>query len=413
MKRFKIGIVGGSLAACSAAILLMRDGHTVQVFERSKSQLVGRGGGIGTSGQMFRQLCDENVVEKEMPHLSIDYFPFIIKSAEDEQFGYIPWRAKTELISFHWSTLWNSLRSKVPDENYHSGMEVINVSNEKFNTATIHFTDGRMADFDLVLFADGYQSLGRKLLFPTSEIQYRGYMLWRGLLPEKEIEHSFPMEANCPRIWYPNMDGNLVLYFIPGFDGQISKGNRIYNWAAYIPLSEKDLPQFMKDREGIPHTGSIPPGYMRLEEENRLKQMMQENLPVYYANIIEKTKNTYVQLIYTSSLSSYHKGSIGLIGDAGMIVQPFTGSGIFKGYNNASDLVKALNSYNLLEESLEHWSQQQVVVGNHLLAHGEQLEKAFIDRSFDLASADNNSVSDWWKNIVTPPKEFSIPVNDE
>jgi flavin-dependent dehydrogenase len=34
-----------------------------------------------------------------------------------------------------------------------------------------------------------------------------------------------------------------------------------------------------------------------------------------------------------------------LIGDAGIVVRPFTGSGIFEGLNNARDLVAALEEY--------------------------------------------------------------------
>lgn len=52
----KIGIVGGSIASCSAAFLLLRDGHEVTVFERSKKALVGRGGGIGTLPSLIEQL---------------------------------------------------------------------------------------------------------------------------------------------------------------------------------------------------------------------------------------------------------------------------------------------------------------------------------------------------------------------
>ncbi len=47
--KLKIGIVGGSIAGCSAAILLARAGYHITVFERSMGALVGRGGGIGTT----------------------------------------------------------------------------------------------------------------------------------------------------------------------------------------------------------------------------------------------------------------------------------------------------------------------------------------------------------------------------
>ena len=42
-KSLKVGIVGGSIAGCSAAILMSRAGHDVTVFERSRGVLQGRG----------------------------------------------------------------------------------------------------------------------------------------------------------------------------------------------------------------------------------------------------------------------------------------------------------------------------------------------------------------------------------
>ena len=36
MSELNIGIVGGSIAGCSAAILLGRQGYNVRVFERSR-----------------------------------------------------------------------------------------------------------------------------------------------------------------------------------------------------------------------------------------------------------------------------------------------------------------------------------------------------------------------------------------
>jgi len=56
-----------------------------------------------------------------------------------------------------------------------------------------------------------------------------------------------------------------------------------------------------------------------------------------------------VQLIYTVRLPAYHLGRICLIGDAGIVAQPFTGSGVFKGYNNIRDLIKALNTHEAIE----------------------------------------------------------------
>ena len=102
-----------------------------------------------------------------------------------------------------------------------------------------------------------------------------------------------------------------------------------------------------------------------------------------------------------------------MIGDAGMVVQPFTGSGVFKGYNNVKDLLQALNDHDTVEDALQAWDKAQVRIGNRLLALGEQMEQAFVWDSLDLASADAESTAAWWKAAVTFPEEFSYQAEEK
>jgi 2-polyprenyl-6-methoxyphenol hydroxylase-like FAD-dependent oxidoreductase len=135
---------------------------------------------------------------------------------------------------------------------------------------------------------------------------------------------------------------------------------------------------------------------------------MRDNLPTYYGDIVAKSLHTHVQLIFTARLPAYYRRRIGLIGDAGMVIQPFTGSGVFKGYNNVKDLLQSLDSHATVEDALEDWGKTQVRVGDHLLAWGEQTEQAYIWQTPDLASADAAATAAWWNASVTPPKEFSF-----
>lgn len=318
-----------------------------------------------------------------------------------------------DLRVFHWSALWNNLRKRVPDEIYHQGRRVVSARPAGSESVALLFDDGDERQFDLVLFADGYNSLGRHLLFPRSELTYRGYMLWRGLLPEQEIGDSTLFGKNITRLAYRDLPGHMVAYFIPDDQGSIEVGSRICNWAAYIPIDKAELPQFMIDKDGVHRRGTMPPGKMRLEEEDRLKRLVTDNLPTYYGAIVSKTQNTYVQLIYTVDLSAYYRDRMCLIGDAGMVIQPFTGSGVFKGYQNATDLLKALDGHETMDEALNEWSIAQVRTGKQLLALGEQMEKAFIWQPLDFASADADTTAAWWKESVTFPEEFSYQSTSE
>jgi 2-polyprenyl-6-methoxyphenol hydroxylase-like FAD-dependent oxidoreductase len=258
-----------------------------------------------------------------------------------------------------------------------------------------------------VLWADGYQSLGRRLAFPDAALSYRGYMLWRGVVPEAAMADGDCLGSAAPRVFYPYMPGHLIAYLVPGADGSCRRGDRLVNWAAFIPLPEDELSSFMVDRSGTPRVGAIPPGELRPDEEHRLKALLAAQLPDVYADIVRRTTVTYVQLIYTVQVPGYHCGRMGLIGDAGSVAQPFTASGVFKGYHNVCGLLDVLSRHDHLEIALHEWGASQVALGDRLLALGEQMERAFIWHPLDLADADAATTEAWWGKAVAFPEDFS------
>ena len=406
----KIGIVGGSLAGCSAAILLLRAGHDVQVFERSESSLIGRGGGIRAPGSVLKKMIAADMLDADFPHTSCSSMPFIVRTRKEPKFGFSPWSAPIDLKGFHWSPLWENFRKRVPDARYYLDHHAIDLKHKPDGRVDVHFEGGSVLGFDLVIFADGYNSLGRRFMHPKSALDYRGYILWRGLLPEREIADSKTLEERAPRIAYTRDKGNFTLYFVPDQRGSAVRGDRICNWAAYIPLPEAELPAFMIDSSGNTLKGTIPPGSLRPESEEQLKEFMLANLPDYYADIVQRSGGTYVQLVYTASVPSCYKDRVALIGDAALVAQPLTGSGVFKGYNNVADLLKHLEANDDLDAALKAWSDEQVATGKRLLELGSQMEQAFIWNPIDLSLADDIETEAWWKRSVSFPEDFSYAV---
>jgi len=96
-----------------------------------------------------------------------------------------------------------------------------------------------------------------------------------------------------------------------------------------------------------------------------------------------------------------------------MVAQPFTGSGVFKGYNNIKDLLQALNASESIDTALQYWGSEQVRMGNRLLGLGEQMEQAFIWNLLDLATADAAATESWWKQAVTFPEEFTYAADED
>lgn len=403
----KIGIVGGSIAGCTAASLLMKEGHKVTVFERSNKTLVGRGGGIGTTPTLMQQIRKDGLINDDFAYFQINKSPFVGKSSATEPYGKTAWDMPVNFHVFQWNELWKNLRANVPEECYKAGTKIVHAKSVEDGKVELTTETDDKLWFDLVLFADGYNSLGRRLLFPEKTLKYRGYVLWRGLLSESEMEGKSVLNDEILRLSYGNEPGHNVVYFIPNENGSVQAGKRMFNWAAYMSIPDTELDELMTDRKERVKFGTLPPGRMTSENEERLKKLLSKNIPGYYAEIVNKTRDTYIQVIYNLDLDSYRKDRMCLIGDAGIVVPPFTGSGVFKGYNNVKDLVNCLKENSDLEGALEKWSKLQIKTGKRLLVLGEQMEKAFIWEQLDFANVDEETTKEWWKASVTFPESFN------
>jgi 2-polyprenyl-6-methoxyphenol hydroxylase-like FAD-dependent oxidoreductase len=408
----RIGIVGGSISGCAAAIELSRAGHKVTVFERSPGELKGRGAGIGTPVSMVQALIERDLLDADFPYFTSSAMPFLGRKSAEDRLGHTAWVMPISLALLNWGDLYSNLRRRVPASIYHAGCAVMGVERANQETAVLQLADGREFRFDLIIFADGYRSMGRQLICPQAALQYRGYVLWRGVLEEKHLANSEPLENAVPRISYKGLAGHLVLYFVPGHNGSAAKNERLVNWAAYVPVSEEKLPDFLIDREGRQRSGSLPPGSMRLEEEVRLKRLMKTHLPPYYADIINSSRDTFAQPIYSVAVPAYHQGRICLMGDAGAVAPPFTGSGVFKGVNNAVDLAEAIQANATLDAALDTWGQTQTVTGQRLAVLGQQMEQAWIWAAADFSQMDSETTAAWWKEAVTFPEEFTYEAQE-
>jgi 2-polyprenyl-6-methoxyphenol hydroxylase-like FAD-dependent oxidoreductase len=77
----RVGIIGGSIAGCATAALLHRAGHDVTVFERSESDLVSRGAGIGTPTTVWQDMLARGLVDGTLPTVGADYIRYVTRGA--------------------------------------------------------------------------------------------------------------------------------------------------------------------------------------------------------------------------------------------------------------------------------------------------------------------------------------------
>lgn len=402
---YRIAIVGGSLAGCMSAILLRQAGHDVTVYERSSRGLIGRGGGVTVTSFILRDLAALDIIDADFPSSPYSELHMSKVSDENEHLGRCPLTRALDMNCVHWSGLWENMRKRIPDDIYKRGYELISAE-DLGQDVLLSFGNGETASADLVLFADGYNSLGRKLMFPEVDLEYRGYSVWRGVVPENEIESGDQLTIH-PRFSFRDQKGSFICYMMPDRDGKNTPGERQFNWACYIPVPDSELDAFMTDRDGKQRVGTISAGSMRQDQDDELKEMARAQLPAYYAEIIGKSRDNQLQQIYSSKLPAYRKGRMCLIGDAGMMVPPLTGAGVFKGFSNARDLADAITGCFDLNGALEDWSVEQTKVAHSMLSMGMDMEKAFIWDTIDLAKADPEDCEHWFDRSITIAKEYS------
>src|SRR6185437_15794942 len=181
----RVGIIGGSIAGCATAALLHRAGHDVTVFERSGSDLVSRGAGIAMLTAAWQDMMAHGLIDGPLPACRADCFRYVTRESGTGQQRWLG-DVQMSFTLLNWTHLYQGFRRCVPDELYRRACTVELVE-ARLQDTTLHLRPGGALDFDLVVCADGYRSMGRGLIDPGATLRYRGMVLWRGLLHESDI----------------------------------------------------------------------------------------------------------------------------------------------------------------------------------------------------------------------------------
>jgi len=397
-------VIGGSIAGCAAAIELLRLGATVTLFERSGEALKDRGAGIGVPSEAIEGFIARGLLDEDIPYFPALSFSRIWRSDDDPRFGYLAWDQPAKLAALNWGGLYRNLRKRVPDEVYRTQHLVTALRQPDAEHAVVELADGSTREFDLVVCADGYTSLGRRTLFPESNVRYAGYVLWRGFIDEAELDESPPLESGIRCVGYPG--GHGIFYFVPGAGDSIAPGERLVNWGVYCPVPDDELDEFMRDKAGHRHEGSLPPGAMPLATERKLKDHAHAVLPAYYAAIAEQSPDTFAYAIYDCEVPAYRSGRVCLAGDAGAFARPHSAAGALKGLNDAVALGNALAGSDDIETALTGWNADRTAANNNLVHFGNQLGEALVVDIPDWSKMNLAEMERWFNSIVTIKSDY-------
>jgi FAD binding domain-containing protein len=227
------------------------------------------------------------------------------------------------------------------------------------------------------------------------------------VMDEREMDPSALLDWTFARFGCDGMPGSF-LYPVTGADGSVARGRRLINWGCYVQMPAAEVDDFFVDRDGVRHDGTIPPGKLRPEHEGRFKELARESFPPYYADIVTSSRDTFAQEVFATAVPDYHAGRVCLVGDAGAVAPPFTGSGIFKAASNTINLGKALDEYEDVDEALASWGKGEAATAAEIIDLGRQYDSAFMHGCPDFGAMDTPTAAQWLEESITDPEWFTF-----
>ena len=360
-------VIGGSLGGLFAANLLRRQGWSVTIFERVSDALSGRGTGIVTHPELLNALKEAGCLVDDTIGVAVH------DRVTLNQDGSVAGTLRLPQTLTAWGKIFQLLRSTFPDAGYVQGAVVTEVASEQ-DCAVVTLSDGTSCKADIVIAADGFRSSIRQRLLPDVQLEYAGYVAWRGLVEECDLSQK-TREALFEKFAFCIPPGEQILgYPVPGQDNSTKSGERRYNFVWYRPTNgEQALNDMLTDEHGNVHQFGIAPHLIRPEVLTEMRGAAKAILAPQFSELVEKVRQPMFQPIYDLEVPRTVFGRVVLLGDAAFVGRPHCGMGGTKAAGDAMQLTKSLSAHLDLNEALTEYESQRVRFGAAIVTHARHL----------------------------------------
>jgi salicylate hydroxylase len=231
----RAAIVGGGIGGLAAACSLMRRGIDVTVFEQA-AQLGEVGAGVFIYPNSLRQL-ERMGLREALAAVGAKVGPGSEYCRMD---GSVVGPVLTTdssgwngLYGMHRADLLNTLAATLPKSSIRTGHRCIGLE-QNADAAQLQFANGEVAEADVVIAADGIQSVLQKYVVEPSPPEYSGVRAYRGLVARdklpgwREEAHQIWMGDGKHFMAFPVRSGRLLNYvgFVP------TKNETVESWSA-------------------------------------------------------------------------------------------------------------------------------------------------------------------------------------
>ena len=381
----KISVVGGSIGGLTAGLLLRDAGHDVRIFERSPAELAQRGAGIGLLPETSRYLTECAGVDIDDISIATSHIRYL--SSDNS----ILHEEKHNYRFSSWNTIYRQLLSCMKPNDYVLNHELTSWSDVDAAEVTVTFANGNTETSDLVVFADGVNSLARATLLPGATPRYAGYVAWRGMVHETELSNDTRTLLDDAITYFVYPNSHILVYPIPGLAGETAPGQRLFNFVWYRNYSTGgQLEDLLTDVSGVQREVSLPPGAVAPHHVAEMQNHAEAHLPPAIAELIMKTQQPFIQVVFDLTISQMSFGRTCLLGDAANLGRPHAAAGTAKAADDAWALTDALARNHDLLTALRQYEDSQLAVGHQLIERTEligrrsQFENSWVPGDPDL-----------------------------
>ena len=363
-------VVGGSIGGLTTALLLRRLGFDVEVFERTPTDLDGRGGGIVLHSETLRWFIECSDQHPENVSTSTHYMQYL---GADNSVLYrepAPW-SFTSWGTFHRALLTDFTRFGA--DGYHLG-EYAAGFDQDADGVEVRFATGRRERAELVVFADGVGSASRRRISPEARLEYAGYVGWRGMVAENQLSPATFELLHDAVTYSVGPHTHIPVYPIPSPAGGLAVGRRLLNYVWYRNVAEGyELDELMTDKRGLPAGVSLHPGLVQDRFVDEMRLAATELLAPAVAEVVQRTEQPFLQAVYDVGSSRMVMGRVVLLGDAASTARPHPAAGTAKAAANAWALYDALADSTDIAEALAKWEPGQLELGRDLLRRAKEM----------------------------------------
>jgi 2,6-dihydroxypyridine 3-monooxygenase len=357
----RAAVVGGSLGGLTAAALLRDLGVEVDVYERSPSELVQRGAGIGFLPDAARYLAERARVDLDRISVTTSHIRYLDRRSAVIYDGMHRYRFSS------WYTVYRQMLARIDPARYHLGHEMTGWLDGD-DAVEVRFANQASQRVDLLVCADGVGSTARARLLPEAHPVYSGYVAWRGMVPEAALDQATRASVDDAITYYVYANSHILVYPIPGPNDSVAPGERLINFVWYRNyLAGSDLDDLLTDQSGERRDTSLPPGAVSEHHVAELHAVASSRLPEPIARVVRSTAQPFLQVVYDIDAPRMAFGRVCLIGDAAFLVRPHAAAGTAKAAADAWALAEAVARHGNALAALADWEPGQLALGRQLL----------------------------------------------